>query len=361
MTYSPVVSKANYKIAASTTERKKQWFEGINSIRFILALIVFLGHAKNPIGIALRNSEVPILHHLGGFLGVTFVGICAVVAFFIISGFVIHYPNKNGIADLKKFYIRRFLRVLIPLIVIELLGIPLGHPEKSVVWSLYCELIYYAIYPLLALVKKISWTQKVAIAFVVTGVLISIGANHDIVSMFQQKDFKYMGEYWQMGLAGTWLIGLPSWLLGVRLANNIDNIKTTPAFRKLVLTRLLVFALSVTAGTLRFHFFVSYIISLTLFALPILKWIEMEICYYRNKKANSTLENWGKFSYSLYLCHPLILAFLYRHLEINSYTYFVYIVIVLTASYGFYLLLEKPSHLLAQKLTGYKPTVSSQK
>ncbi|MES2775214.1 MAG: acyltransferase [Bacteroidota bacterium] len=361
MIYSPAVSKANYTIAASTTTRKVQWFEGINSIRFVLALIVLLGHAKNPIGIALRQSDIPILHYIGGFLGVSFVGICAVVAFFIISGFVIHYPNKNGIADLKKFYIRRFLRVLIPLIIIELLGIPLDHPEKSVVWSLYCELIYYAIYPLLAYAKKISWTNKVIIAYIITFLLIVVGAKHDILSMMQQHDANYVGEYWQLGVPYTWLIGLPCWLLGVRLADKIDDINSDISFRTLMVARVLVFAFSVIACTLRFHFFVSYIISLTLFAFPILKWIEMEICYYKYRKANTTLENWGKFSYSLYLCHPLILHFLYDRVEMNSYTYPVYIAVVLAASYGFYLILEKPSHLLAQKLTSQKPVMSLQK
>jgi len=91
-----------------------------------------------------------LFKYTGFFLANAFDGIGAVIAFFIISGFVIHYPNKNGIPNLKEFWIRRFVRIVIPLCIILPLGLLFDHPEKAVVWSLFCELIYYAIYPFLA-------------------------------------------------------------------------------------------------------------------------------------------------------------------------------------------------------------------
>ncbi len=72
-----------------------KWVNGIDSIRFFLALIVFLSHIHDPYIDALKNSHSPVLYTLGLFITPLFSGISAVIAFFIISGFVIHYPYKN--------------------------------------------------------------------------------------------------------------------------------------------------------------------------------------------------------------------------------------------------------------------------
>ncbi|MEO7801583.1 MAG: acyltransferase family protein [Ginsengibacter sp.] len=128
-----------FKTVAFAVSDRSKWFAGVNSIRFILALVVLLGHADNPIAENLRNSDFVLAKYFGLLLSVSFVGVVAVIAFFIISGFVIHYPNKNGILSLGSFFISRYLRVLIPLIALKILGIPFDNPENAVVWSLYCE------------------------------------------------------------------------------------------------------------------------------------------------------------------------------------------------------------------------------
>src|SRR5579862_5686862 len=131
-------------------DTKTRWFYGVDSIRFVLAFIVMLSHFDNVYADALKHSPNILLQYAGFFLANAFDGIAAVIAFFIISGFVIHYPNKNGIPDLKEFLIRRFLRILIPLSFVLIIGNWFNHPEKTVVWSLSCELIYYGLYPFLS-------------------------------------------------------------------------------------------------------------------------------------------------------------------------------------------------------------------
>ncbi len=66
------------------------------------------------------------------------------------------------------------------------------------------------------------------------------------------------------------------------------------------------------------------------------------------------LENGGKFSYSLYLCHPLLFTVIGIFISLNSITYFIYILLAVCLSFIFYKVIEYPSHLLAKKLTQKK-------
>ena len=332
---------------------KPKWFSGIDSIRFVLALIVVLGHLKNPLVPFLKSSDHSLIRYLGTFLGISFVGVAAVICFFIISGFVIHHPNRFGISNVKNFYLRRYIRVLVPLIVITLGSIPFGNPEQTVVWSLYCELIYYTIYPLIAAIK-LTWRSKVIGAFVLTAITILLGAFDDIGYLFNKQNFQYDGSYWQLGIGFTWIIGLPCWLLGVQLAERIDDVKIVVSRSKIYLFRTAVFFASIVVMLANFQFSVTYLLTLTFLAIPMCKWIEYEIQYHKNHKPVSFLENWGKFSYSLYLTHPLSLVLIPYFLTLNIYTYPIYIVLAIVIAFFFYLVLERPSHLLAQRMSRKK-------
>ncbi|RKR82260.1 peptidoglycan/LPS O-acetylase OafA/YrhL [Mucilaginibacter gracilis] len=327
----------------------REWFAGIDSLRFVCALVVLLGHLKNPVFDALKHSENKILKYSGFILGSSFVGIVAVIAFFVISGFVIHYPNKVKIKNLKVYYFRRFTRVLIPLIIIKVIGSWFGNPENNVVWSLYCELIYYTIYPILCKVKT-TWTTKVIAAYVIAFIVIAIGARNDINSMIHQRDLNYNGNFAQLGFSFTWLVGLPFWLLGVRLAENIDSLNEIISVHKIWFLRLSIYLLSVICLVLRFHFFVPYTLSMVLISFQVALWVEAEIRYYKTKRPIVFFENMGKFSYSLYFCHPLIITVLIALTPLNNYTYLVYVLLTITCAYLFYLSCERPSHILAKKL-----------
>ena len=333
-----------------------KWFGGVDSIRFVLAVMVVFSHFDNVYATALKHSSHSLLRNAGYFLANAFDGTSAVIAFFIISGFVIHYPNKNGIRDLKEFWIRRYVRILIPLSVILIIGTQFNHPESAVTWSLYCELIYYTLYPLLAKIT-IGWKNKFLLAYIIAAVFILSLAFHDVVAFVKRTDNNYQGYYWQFGIGLTWIAGLPCWLLGVLIAEHIDELKQA-TFKKVMVYRVLVYVISCFCCFAKFHLHLSYILSMNVFALVLYKWIQTEIVYFKNAPTNRTLEKMGKFSYSLYLCHPLIYVILAIFITNTVYTYPVFIILAISISYGFYLLIEKPAHTIARKINSkYNPAV----
>ena len=330
----------------------KNWVNGMDSLRFILALIVLLSHVENPYVAALKSSNSLIAKLTAAFLANAFNGIAAVIAFFIISGFVVHYPVKDKPLNVRKFLIRRWVRIGIPLIVLVCFTLYLDKFVLIPIWSLYCELIYYTIYPFLRSIK-LSWTIKLKIAYLIQVLIILILCQNDIKSLIYQRDINYFATYWQTGELITWLIGLPVWLLGVVIAEKIDPLSIklkNITFTELTLYRLSIFLTSIFLHALKFHFFLSDIIALNIFALLIVKWIEREIIYYQTHNSFAMLEYSGKFSYSLYLCHGLCVYFLSHFMEISVYNYPIFIVLSLIIAYVIYLLIERPSHKLAQRL-----------
>jgi len=336
---------------------KNNWFYGVDSIRFILAFLVMLSHFDNVYANALKHSSHAISRYAGYFLANAFDGTSAVIAFFIISGFVIHYPNKNGIPNLVEFWIRRFLRILIPLSVILVAGHWFNHPENAVVWSLYCELIYYAIYPFLYQIN-LSWKKKFLVAYAISAVLIVSLCYHDIVAFIHQSNIGYQGYYWQLNWYLTWLVGLPCWLLGVVIAEHIDDLKQATT-GQVIFYRIAVYLVSCFCCIAKFHLHLSYILTMNIFALLIYKWIQTEISYFKQKRPLEALEKMGKFSYSLYLCHPLMNVILGTFFIYNTFTYPLFIILTIILSYIFYRLVEKPGHTLARMITRrYRPAVS---
>src|ERR1700686_2343155 len=115
-------------------------------------------------------------------------GTPAVIGFFVISGFCIHLPFRgNKKLSIGRYYARRYLRILIPLIGtlliwrfllgkrLQLLGDEsiLWH---SIFWSLLCEEIYYAAYPMLRLLRnRFGWSALLGTTFLLS---VCISATH---------------------------------------------------------------------------------------------------------------------------------------------------------------------------------------
>jgi peptidoglycan/LPS O-acetylase OafA/YrhL len=91
---------------------KSIYFKNLDSIRFFAALMVFLQHgiSNSYQYLGLENTV------LGRILDVISAGDTGVSIFFVLSGFLITYlliseHELNQKVDVKKFYIRRFLRI----------------------------------------------------------------------------------------------------------------------------------------------------------------------------------------------------------------------------------------------------------
>ena len=104
-------------------------------------------------------------------------------------------------------------------------------------------------------------------------------------------------------------------------------------------------------NVLKFHFFVSYIISMNFLSILLFFWIRDEIQYYKIRQPARLLEFSGKFSYSLYLCHTVIISFIRTILPFNLFTYIPIIVFTVLFSYLFYLAVERPGHLLSRRIS----------
>ncbi|HSD06042.1 acyltransferase [Flavobacterium sp.] len=319
---------------------------GLNSLRFVLAFTVLLGHGALPkvSGDYLNHKIVNVLN---GFLNNSTVGIAAVMAFFIISGFFIHYPYSSGKKiDVPEFYTRRIIRIAVPGIIAFLIyKFPFNH-EMGVVWSLICEVIYYILYPLF--LRNIRHLNKM--------IVISFIISYAISILYSLNYAEYNGDFHRTGFYITWAVGLPIWLLGVKLAERYQKNDFAPiTFQQLNMYRLTVWFLSIICSIARFHLHISFAFSLPLFSIVAFFWLEKEIIYYQNKKENRFLDYGGLMSYSIYLIHSQIFflieyIFNVKILSNNFLLSMLAIVSSLFFSWIFYLLVEKPSHLFARSI-----------
>lgn len=327
----------------------RNWVNGIDSMRFVLAIVVFLGHLQNQPAIVLKGQESWLLKIIGIGLNHVYFGPGAVIGFFIISGFVIHYPNRMDDFNWKVFLVRRIVRIGLPLLVVVMFALKVGMFDHIPIWSLYCELIYYSIYPLLR-ISGVSWNRIFIISFVVALGFVWLGATDEVKSLLQWKNINYTGSYAALGDLLTWIVGMPCWLLGVLLAERIDQYDAVITKVRIYAMRLIVMLVGVLLVAIKAHGFVSFIFTLNFYAFMLVYWIACEILYFRTTKSSVTLEFGGKFSYSLYLIHGIVVSFVGGWLSIDFFNYFIYIIITIVTAYLVYVFVEKPSHRLAKYL-----------
>ena len=283
-------------------------------------------------------------------------GTAAVIVFFVVSGFCIHYPYATGKPfDLGEFLVRRFVRVGLPLLAIVamllLAGLPLALLDRTVMWSLVCELIYYAAYPMLRrLAARVQWRYVFAAAFVVGYAVVL--TDPSLASADPVR--KGAGNYPSYGVGGNALLGLPCWLVGVLLAEWKAR-GDAPVSRMGVWGwRLTIWALSCALLALRFHTPVGHPWTLNFFALAVYCWLQQELLHYRNARPWAWLEAAGTWSYSVYVVHAIALwAFVLAMGPLAPGDRIAWIELmgfIALASYAFYLVVERPSHQLARAL-----------
>src|SRR5450432_277462 len=109
----------NALAAANLGLRKNSQLRGLDSLRFLAALWVVFSHfGFIPLPTVLLTSTGVTRMVVNLYLCSFFSGLAAVMVFFVISGIVIHAPYSEGSnPKLIPFLVRRYLRILLPLLV----------------------------------------------------------------------------------------------------------------------------------------------------------------------------------------------------------------------------------------------------
>jgi peptidoglycan/LPS O-acetylase OafA/YrhL len=313
--------------------------KGLDQLRFIMAFIVVLGHGALP-----RFDNIVYR----GIIGNAFVGIAAVMVFFILSGFVIHYPYAKGDRKIKisEFYFKRLLRIIIPSVIAMIIYHYTLNLFMGVVWSLICEAVYYLLYPfVLKFIKRLDLI--ICLAF-----LFSYGST--ILYSLYSEDNNL--NFHRLGLIGAWISGFPMWLLGVKLSEVYVKFKDEElkiSFSKITLIRIGIICLSSVASILRFHYGIAYGYTLPVFSLFAFYWLKKELIFYTDKEENKILAYGGTISFSIYLIHVLVMVFFTDILKIkmlNLGNSLGLILVILFISWGFYMIVEKPSHRFSRSI-----------
>jgi peptidoglycan/LPS O-acetylase OafA/YrhL len=318
--------------------------KGIDTLRFVMAVwVVFYHFTIVPLPSAFGSHGEPatLVRYLYNNF---FCGPAAVIVFFVISGFCIHYPFRDATRlDLLSFYSRRQVRILIPVAVAIALAPAVNEPildmNQSVLWSLVCEEVYYAIYPLLLVARqRWGWRRLVVVSF-----LAAIA-----VALTNPRALDYQRFGWL-----NWVLGLPCWLMGAALAERIDGAvasRQMPSTQAIWGWRAAVLGATWVCGLAR-HAGLGYAWTLNPFAIVATLWLEREIVRAERLPAGR-LERAGAFSYSIYLVHGhaelFWLRFAHRLPEpVDSLFRNAFI---FGAAYVFYLAVERPAHRLARRI-----------
>ena len=318
-------------------EKKRLHLKPIDGIRFLAALWVVISHVSPPIQInwSTIKSIVTLASN----------GAWAVIIFFVISGLCIHLPYaQDKKMNFISFYLARFSRIAIPMtvaIIISLLSKNGFDSLDGILWSLYCELAYYAMYPwLLKIFPKLSIGKCIALSIIPAAILTAFPDQH-------------LGLFWAYGFVGTTILGLPIWLTGCLLAEKISAGKNIEILNnKFILNglRLTVFFIGILTMALEFHSPIKYKYSFLVCTPVIYYWLFAELNQKVMGRILTFLRPLGAASYSLYLTHKLLLPlFTYFGVspDLSYFNWGLYFIAMSAFCALFYFLIEKPSHRLA--------------
>lgn len=333
------MSKPEAKTSLGTPIRH---IAGLDTMRFVAAICVVFSHEIFPLA-AYVPQKKGIWAVLVGLNNTAFNGFAAVLVFFVISGFCIHYPYAYGQKFLSiPFLSRRLLRIAIPAACAvglpNLCGREARFREDTVLWSLYYEMIYYLIYPALRIFfARFGILPLVACSTAMSAVLIAFHWDNS-----QYRDFP---------TSYRWLVPFPAWLLGCLLAEKIANNDAARRKRGVWMWRLLGFSYGAFSLAYYYHGPIKVGVPALLFSFILYSyfWIGREISYMRATGVSAFLEWGGKWSYSIYIVHIIVLVSLRPSFAIDpALLWVVKMVAVLVASYCFYPLIEWPAHRLAR-------------
>ncbi|MNS30109.1 Acyltransferase family protein [compost metagenome] len=306
---------------------------GLDSIRFVCAFWVAVSHLGLP--------DLPI----GNAYKLLFNGPAAVIVFFVVSGLCIHYPHRDGRTPRwSTYFVRRYVRILLPLaaglLFAHQVGLPIAYFRDGILWSLVAEMLYYTAYPLILIGRRLCGWKLIIGASTALSLTIVLTNSH-------------LTGIPQFGFGLAWLICLPSWLLGCRLAETIDR-DDSPSRLPVWIARLGVLGAGALCTYLDDQTPLHYSLTLPLFGFVACGWLSLEIARFKVRSPWRALEWGGTWSYSLYLLHlPASKVFAMLSLPAIPYLNWAgYLGLTMLISYGFFLLVERPAHEAAKRLSG---------
>jgi len=330
---------------------RQGYYPVLDALRFVLAFWVAVGHYEMIPLFGDPSTGTGLWYIFKRGWSTVVFGTPAVLVFFVISGFCIHLPFRGKAKiDVARYYLRRYTRILIPvagaLVIYRLLGMHLifwGEHSvlwQSPLWSLACEEIYYAIYPLLRWSRnRIGWQSLLPASFVLS---ILIAATHP-----HALNFHVFGPF------GTGMMLLPVWLLGCLLAEQAESLTVTKPFFSIWFWRFLAWLGCWVSEMLHFKLGIPYTQTMVWFGVLAYFWVRQEIAHGKTHLPNRYLVAAGAWSYSLYLMHAQG-GGLFESLRLPSLggipDWCLVMASSLLISYLFYALVERPSHKLARKI-----------
>lgn len=364
------------------------YFPSLNGIRAIAALLVIVHHIEQVKEVNGLNNfhEVPFIDKMGG-LGVTL--------FFVLSGFLITYllfveQRVSNKIDVKKFYLRRILRIwplYFLIIILSLLynyytvneitqffkiklGLYLfflpnvayvlfssgGFPSQ--LWSVGTEEQFYLIWP--HIIKSKLKSPMFVLCGIVT-IIVSIRflafllnskyqfniIGIDLINFTWQFLDKFRIDYMALGAIGAYLY------FNKEKYFKILNIIYLPQVQILNFILLLVlFFIKIDLGLFE-HLLFSFFFLVLILNVATNKDSLLKL-------ENSFLNFLGEISYGMYVYHPLVLIILIKisfYFKINStqlfpfvYTILAFVLIVILSKMS-YLYFEKPFLNLKKRYT----------
>jgi peptidoglycan/LPS O-acetylase OafA/YrhL len=293
-----------------------------------------------------------------------FNGVAAVMAFFVISGLVIHHAHVGAArVETAPHYARRLTRIAPPVIAAFFIYSAMG-PKfiagfHDVLWSLYCEIAFYAAYPFIFPAFRRLGAERV---FLLSTVLAALALTRDPM-------FSYHSE---LPIWTLLVISAPCLLLGCILAEKMragamprDPGASIWAWRGAAIFLSALLKLPVTHGS--FH--IGYPASHWIFAIFAFFWIGREIAYYGRRRAPTALETGGRMSYSLYLAHHAVIT-LFALSETASaplrgmigggpiawlFAWVAMIAMISLATWTFFVVVEQPCHRVARLISRGRP------
>ncbi|MCX4150072.1 MULTISPECIES: acyltransferase [Paraburkholderia] len=351
----------------------------IDALRFLAAFWVLIFHFHPPVYTDFLPTQLEFVGTALWKLSVAiFDGPAAVIVFFVISGYCIHGGyHREAVLKPINYYASRFARIGIPLVILFFLVQPLRTGTNylnSVLWSLYCEMVYYALYPVLR--ARFRFLGELIVGSALLG-----GIMVAAVRLFSHPACDNC-VYETYGVAGTALVYSAGWISGCLIAEtqrNAHRFLVQGAFSRLtmllksgidgfagvfqtrlVLLRIVVVAagaviMTVSSTSTSKPAFIPYItsdITLPTFQFLAALWIAVETMTPPTTRIWTWLASLGAWSYSLYLCHKTTLSLLEAmHYDPSTRSaWFVQMALALALSYGFYRFVERPAHLLSQRL-----------